>query len=212
MNSVIPTTFDEDDNSLYGETEDDDSLHSDDSAILMSNSPASLNQQDKQESNLAVSCSVKPGVTSDSTTTTIKDTPKTTTNTTTTKLRPRSASDSNYRGRREFTLLPESNLKREYDRSPTITPIKKTRVCPCTVKGEQYAHVALNETYPGTVEAMLKLLFDSSFLKNFLERYENFENVQAGIWQHGTREIVGQRRIKSSTSGKCFIFLLSFNR
>lgn len=191
VNSVIPTSFDEDDNnSLYGDTEDEDSLDSDDSAILLSD-PSSL-AQDKKELTIPVA-SVKPALTPDSTT--IKDTP-------TTKLRPRSVSDSNYRGRRELAIQPESSLKREITFPSTITPIKKTRVCPCTVQGEQYSRIAINETFPGNVEAMFKLLFDSSFVKGFLERYENFENVQTSVWQHGAREVVAQRRIKSTTSGK----------
>ncbi|KAI8075517.1 hypothetical protein BDF21DRAFT_343506 [Thamnidium elegans] len=191
VNSVIPTSFDDDDdnNSLYGDTEDEDSLNSDDSAILLSD-PSSLTQ-DKKELTIPIA-SVKPALTPDSTT--IKDTP--------TKLRPRSVSDSNYRGRRELAIQPESSLKREITYPSTITPIKKTRVCPCTVQGEQYSRIAINETFPGTVEAMFKLLFDSSFVKGFLERYENFENVQTSVWQHGAREIVGQRRIKSTTSEK----------
>ncbi|GAA5794882.1 hypothetical protein HPULCUR_000230 [Helicostylum pulchrum] len=190
VSSVIPTSFDEDDNnSLYGDTEDEDSLNSDDSAILLSD-PSSLTQV-KKELTVPVA-SVKPALTPDSTT--IKDTP-------TTKLRPRSVSDSNYRGRRELAIQPESSLKREITFPSDITPIKKTRVCPCTVRGEQYSRIAINETFPGTVEAMFRLLFDSSFVKGFLERYENFENVQTSVWQHGAREVVAQRRIKSTTSG-----------
>lgn len=92
--------------------------------------------------------------------------------------RPRSASDT-YTGRerRTVTIEPklESGPKREVRQDDALTPIKKTRVCPCTVKGEQYFHVALNETYKGTVEAVFKLLFDSEFIKGFLEKYENFE-------------------------------------
>lgn len=190
VNSVIPTSFDEEDdnNSLYGDTEDEDSLNSDDSAILLSNA---FNKN--KELTIPVA-SVKPALTPDSTV--IKDTP-------TTRLRPRSVSDSNYRGRREVAIQPESSLKREI-MYPSITPIKKTRVCPCTVQGEQYSRIAINETFPGTVEAIFKLLFDSSFTKGFLERYENFENVKTSVWQHGAREIVGQRRIKSTTSGKSY--------
>lgn len=124
--------------------------------------------------------------------------------------RPRAASDS-YRERRNIAAMEpirndatnykrENLLKREIQ---PITSIKKTRVCPCTVKREQYTHIALNETYPGTVEAMFKLLYDSDFFKGFLERYENFEDVQLGEWKQGTREVIGKRRIKSSsTMGK----------
>jgi hypothetical protein len=82
--------------------------------------------------------------------------------------------------------------------------LKKPRVCPCVLKGEQHHHVALNETYNGTVDAMSKLLFHSSFYKSFLEKYESFEDVQLGTWKHGGREVTGKRKIKSSTSGKTY--------
>ncbi|KAL9558530.1 hypothetical protein MBANPS3_000866 [Mucor bainieri] len=126
------------------------------------------------------------------------------TNTLKQQSRPRSASDT-YTGRerRTVTIEPkvESGPKREIRPDDALTPIKKTRVCPCTVKGEQYFHIALNETYRGTVEAVFKLLFDSEFIKGFLEKYENFEDVQLGQWKHGSREVTGKRKIKSSTMG-----------
>ncbi|CEP08384.1 hypothetical protein [Parasitella parasitica] len=118
--------------------------------------------------------------------------------------RPRSASDS-YTNRNHSNMLivpkAESGTKREARQQEALTPIKKTRVCPCTVKGEQYFHIALNETYEGSVEAVFKLLFDSKFVKGFLEKYENFEDVQLGNWKHGIREVTGKRKIKSSTTG-----------
>ncbi|GAN03068.1 hypothetical protein MAM1_0033d02519 [Mucor ambiguus] len=126
------------------------------------------------------------------------------TNTLKQQSRPRSASDT-YTGRerRNVTIEPklESGPRREIRQDDALTPIKKTRVCPCTVKGEQYFHIALNETYKGTVEAVFKLLFDSEFIKGFLEKYENFEDVQLGHWKHGIREVTGKRKIKSSTMG-----------
>ncbi|KAK4515523.1 carboxy methyl transferase for protein phosphatase 2A [Mucor velutinosus] len=126
------------------------------------------------------------------------------TNTLKQQSRPRSASDT-YTGRerRNVTIEPklESGPKREIRQDDALTPIKKTRVCPCTVKGEQYFHIALNETYKGTVEAVFKLLFDSEFIKDFLEKYENFEDVQLGHWKHGVREVTGKRKIKSATMG-----------
>lgn len=100
------------------------------------------------------------------------------TNTLKQQSRPRSASDTyTGRDRRILSFEPkvEAGPKHEIRQEEALTPIKKTRVCPCTVKGEQYFHVALNETYKGTVEAIFKLLFDSEFVKGFLEKYENFE-------------------------------------
>ncbi|CAO0802577.1 unnamed protein product [Mucor circinelloides] len=126
------------------------------------------------------------------------------TNTLKQQSRPRSASDT-YTGRerRNISIEPkmESGPKREVHQGDALTSIKRTRVCPCTVKGEQYFHIALNETYKGTVEAVFKLLFDSEFIKGFLEKYENFEDVQLGHWKHGIREVTGKRKIKSSTMG-----------
>ncbi|KAI8640186.1 hypothetical protein BD408DRAFT_420268 [Parasitella parasitica] len=118
--------------------------------------------------------------------------------------RPRSASDSyTSQNKSNVSIVPktESGTKREVRQQEVLTPIKKTRVCPCTVKGEQYFHIALNETYKGTVEAVFKLLFNSKFVKGFLEKYENFEDVQLGTWKHGIREVTGKRKIKSSTMG-----------
>ncbi|KAI7902009.1 GRAM domain-containing protein [Cokeromyces recurvatus] len=68
-----------------------------------------------------------------------------------------------------------TSLKRDYDQEHS-TGIKRTKACPCSIHNKHYFHVALNETYSGTVDAMFRLLFDSDFFKNFLERYENFES------------------------------------
>jgi hypothetical protein len=94
--------------------------------------------------------------------------------------RPRATSDVyTTRERRNLSFSPIielSSSKREIKQpNPYVTPIKKTRVCPCTVHGQHYFHVALNETYTGSVEAMFELLFNSDFLRGFFERYENFE-------------------------------------
>ncbi|OAQ30543.1 hypothetical protein K457DRAFT_433022 [Linnemannia elongata AG-77] len=40
--------------------------------------------------------------------------------------------------------------------------------CKCSKDGRHYANSFLSETYPGTVESMWKLLFDSNFSKSFL--------------------------------------------
>ncbi|GJJ77022.1 hypothetical protein EMPS_09381 [Entomortierella parvispora] len=40
--------------------------------------------------------------------------------------------------------------------------------CKCSKDGRHYANTFMTETYPGTVEAMWKLLFDSNFSKDFL--------------------------------------------
>ncbi|KAF9083309.1 hypothetical protein BGX23_011584 [Mortierella sp. AD031] len=46
------------------------------------------------------------------------------------------------------------------NRSPTT--------CKCSKDGRHYANSFMSETYPGTVESMWKLLFDSNFSKRFL--------------------------------------------
>lgn len=84
--------------------------------------------------------------------------------------RPRSISD---------TVDPHAyNLSKltKYDVQPSVYE-KIPKVCPCTINGEHYTHVALNDTFTGTVESMTKILFNSSFMKIFLERYENFEGI-----------------------------------
>ncbi|CAO3567611.1 unnamed protein product [Mortierella alpina] len=50
--------------------------------------------------------------------------------------------------------------------SPPSSRAKTT--CQCSKDGRHYANVYLSETYPGSVEAVWKLLFDSQFAKGFL--------------------------------------------
>ncbi|KAI9487240.1 MAG: hypothetical protein EXX96DRAFT_552337 [Benjaminiella poitrasii] len=126
--------------------------------------------------------------------------------------RPRAVSDS-YTRRDDASMEP--NVRSSYNTKHEIgddvqpaTVLKKTRVCPCTIHGQQYFHVALNETYSGTVEAIFELLFNSEFYKNFLEQYENFEDLQLGEWKHGNRQVTGKRIIKSSTKGTKIIKIL----
>ncbi|KAI8973698.1 hypothetical protein BDF20DRAFT_667193 [Mycotypha africana] len=142
--------------------------------------------------------------------------------------RPRAASDSNTTpadtsvltkprtttngtSRLNLTASPAlamNNTLSQGKKPMKVVPLKKSRVCPCTINNEQYHHVALNEIYTGTVEAMFKLLCDSDFLRNFLERYEAFEDVQDGEWRHGRREVTGKRRVKSATSGTKIVKVL----
>jgi hypothetical protein len=95
-----------------------------------------------------------------------------------TQRRPRAVSDS---FREHYAVEPKVELgsKRETRSQQKdqqyIVPIKKTRVCPCTIKGEQYPTIALNETYNGNTEDMFTLLFDSDLIKAFLEKFENYK-------------------------------------
>lgn len=208
--SVLPTTP----YGAYDGESDEDSIPSVDSAIHLSSPPLLLTtEEDDPDKHLQEPVNALPNKSSISTTAStshstlakgvyVSDTLSEFNNRT--NNRPRAVSDS-CKERRTFNeTKSDSDSKREILRhdSGAVTPIKKTRVCPCTVKGEQYLHIALNETYNGSVEAMFKLLFDSDFIKKFLERYENFEDVQVGGWKHGAREVIGKRRIKSSTMGK----------
>ncbi|KAG0031974.1 hypothetical protein BGZ82_006729 [Podila clonocystis] len=45
---------------------------------------------------------------------------------------------------------------------------RKPSSCKCSKDGRHYANQFMNETYPGTIEGMWKLLFDSDFNKAFL--------------------------------------------
>ncbi|KAF1798544.1 hypothetical protein FB192DRAFT_1288509 [Mucor lusitanicus] len=198
---IRSNSYDEDDDDE--ETDDEGSVPSMDSAIVLHTPPLLITEHDAalhHEDLASDPVTTKPSPVS---TTTMNKSFYT--NALKQQSRPRSASDT-YTGRerRTVTIEPklESGPKREVRQDDALTPIKKTRVCPCTVKGEQYFHVALNETYKGTVEAVFKLLFDSEFIKGFLEKYENFEDVQLGHWKHGIREVTGKRKIKSSTMGK----------
>ncbi|KAI8331116.1 GRAM domain-containing protein [Blakeslea trispora] len=119
------------------------------------------------------------------------------------QTRPRSVSDSLTQSGYHLLAAPsiESilNSKRE-TQQPKPTFSKKARICPCSIRGQQYFHVALDQTYKGDVERMFKLLFDSQFMKSFLETYEQFEDVQIGSWKRNEREVTGRRRIKSSNT------------
>lgn len=220
-NSVIPSSscFD-DTNSLYEEGEtDEESIPDMDSAVLLSPPLLITTEEDTQHHHGLIESAAKPNNSSTSTAAATNNNTSPSNKITllptdssaylkespllSTLNRPRAVSDS-YRERRTAVIpnkTDTSSLKRE-TLLQSITPIKRTRVCPCTVKGEQYTHIALNETYTGTVESLFKLLYDSDFFKGFLERYENFEEVQLGTWKHGAREVIGKRRIKSSTMGK----------
>lgn len=226
--SVLPsaaTTAYDHDALLYDNESDGDSIPSNDSAIHLNSPPLLLDDSHDEHLLLEpVNNTILPSKTTSSSSTTQPGTTHSTLakgvyvadtlsdfngRTSNNSNRPRAVSDSYKEQRRAVAVAMSSEPKYEFDSKReiphqsdgTVTPIKKTRVCPCTVKGEQYLHIALNETYTGSVEGMFKLLFDSNFIKKFLERYENFEDVQVGSWNHGAREVIGKRKIKSSTMG-----------
>ncbi|KAG0284156.1 hypothetical protein BGZ96_011470 [Linnemannia gamsii] len=60
--------------------------------------------------------------------------------------------------------------------------------CNCSKDGRHYANSFMSETYPGTIESMWKLLFDSNFSKSFLTNEAmKGADVQEEAW-NGTSE------------------------
>ncbi|RCH86439.1 hypothetical protein CU098_007504, partial [Rhizopus stolonifer] len=114
------------------------------------------------------------------------------------RTRPRSVSDSVTRDHQNaptiesFFNMKETTVQKEEPEK------KKRQGCPCHVDHD--AHVALDQTYDGTVESMFKRLFDSRLIKDFLERYEHYEDIELSPWKHGHRQIMGKKRIKSSNT------------
>ncbi|KAG0244029.1 hypothetical protein BGW41_000457 [Actinomortierella wolfii] len=71
-------------------------------------------------------------------------------------------------------LMPPNThpgAKKHPSKSASVTQkpaVREATTCACSKDGKHYAGTYMNETYPGTVEAMWKLLFDSDFNKSFL--------------------------------------------
>ncbi|KAG0057640.1 hypothetical protein BGZ83_007013 [Gryganskiella cystojenkinii] len=60
----------------------------------------------------------------------------------------------------------------------------RATTCKCSKDGRHYANTFMTETYPGSVEAMWKLLFDSNFAKEFLtSEAMKGADVQEDSWQ-----------------------------
>ncbi|KAG0378026.1 hypothetical protein BGX24_004940 [Mortierella sp. AD032] len=56
--------------------------------------------------------------------------------------------------------------------------------CKCSKDGRHYANSFMSETYPGTIESMWKLLFDSNFSKGFLTNEAmKGADVQEEVWK-----------------------------
>ncbi|KAG0236960.1 hypothetical protein BGW42_002173 [Actinomortierella wolfii] len=71
-------------------------------------------------------------------------------------------------------LMPPNThpgAKKHPSKSASVTQkpaVREATTCACSKDGKHYSGTYMNETYPGTVEAMWKLLFDSDFNKSFL--------------------------------------------
>ncbi|KAI8342877.1 hypothetical protein EDC96DRAFT_449583 [Choanephora cucurbitarum] len=113
--------------------------------------------------------------------------------------RPRSISDSFAQSGRELLAAPsiESILRSKREKRVPEPEISTNKgICPCAIRKQQYFHVALDQSYQSSVSEMFELLFDSQFMKGFLEKYEQFEDVQLGAWKRNQREVIAKRRIK----------------
>ncbi|CEI98853.1 hypothetical protein RMCBS344292_12951 [Rhizopus microsporus] len=211
--SSIPGTYArslEDDKQYFNSSASFSSGHSNDSAI-MTNSPPVLLTDEPVSKETVISRPVlvahenKPAA---ATLLTVENTPVISSN------RPRSISDS-YKDKvipspiivpsRPNHNSPEKNSAKT---EPVEYTANKTVICPCMKSNKQYTHVALDRTYHGTVEAMDKLLFETDFIKSFLERCENFGDVELGVWQNNSRSIKGKRRIKTSAMSTRVINIL----
>ncbi|KAF9961391.1 hypothetical protein BGZ72_003873 [Mortierella alpina] len=68
------------------------------------------------------------------------------------------------------------DANRSLDRSPTT--------CKCSTDGRHYTNTFMTETYPGSVQSMWELLFDSDFSKGFLTNEAmKGADVQEEAWQ-----------------------------
>ncbi|ORE07891.1 hypothetical protein BCV72DRAFT_101004 [Rhizopus microsporus var. microsporus] len=211
--SSIPGTYArslENDKQYFNSSASFSSGHSNDSAI-MTNSPPVLLTDEPVSKETVISRPVlvahenKPAA---ATLLTVENTPVISNN------RPRSISDS-YKDKvipSPIIVPPRPNGSSPEKNTAKAEPIEYTAnkavICPCMKSNKQYTHVALDRTYHGTVEAMDKLLFETDFIKSFLERCENFGDVELGVWQNNSRSIKGKRRIKTSAMSTRVINIL----
>ncbi|KAG0192226.1 hypothetical protein DFQ28_009800 [Apophysomyces sp. BC1034] len=102
----------------------------------------------------------------------------------------------------------EQSASQPKEAEPRIIPVNRTKSCPCTASGEHYSNIALDETYPGTVESMYKILFTSDFMKGFLKEVQQSrgmiidtdDDVDLSRYRHGVREC-SYRRPMAGTNG-----------
>ncbi|KAH8554150.1 GRAM domain-containing protein [Umbelopsis sp. PMI_123] len=58
--------------------------------------------------------------------------------------------------------------------------------CQCQHSGSHYTNVALDAVFPGSIETLYNLLFNSSFISNFLVEGEKSQDVNIGNWSKHT--------------------------
>ncbi|KAI9288884.1 hypothetical protein BC943DRAFT_315496 [Umbelopsis sp. AD052] len=78
-------------------------------------------------------------------------------------------------------------------KSPVTLP--KTE-CQCQHSGSHYPNVALDAVFPGSIEALYNLLFNSSFISNFLVEGEKSQDVNIGNW---TKDADKKETVRKST-------------
>ncbi|KAM3583364.1 hypothetical protein VKS41_004277 [Umbelopsis sp. WA50703] len=61
--------------------------------------------------------------------------------------------------------------------SVILTPVLPKTECQCTPSGGHYPHVALDTTFAGSIEALYNLLFNSSFIADFLRDGEKSQGT-----------------------------------
>ncbi|CAO3691518.1 unnamed protein product [Rhizopus microsporus] len=200
----------EDDKQYFNSSASFSSGHSNDSAIMTNSPPVLLTDEPVSKETIIsrpvlVAHENKPAAT---TLLTVENTPVISNN------RPRSISDS-YKDKvipSPIIVPPRPSNNSPEKNSAKVEPVEytanKTVICPCMKSNKQYTHVALDRTYHGTVEAMDKLLFETDFIKSFLERCENFGDVELGVWKNNSRSIKGKRRIKTSAMSTRVINIL----
>ncbi|KAG0360220.1 hypothetical protein BG005_011200 [Podila minutissima] len=93
---------------------------------------------------------------------------------------------SGTRSRAGTGSLPTSRTN-GFDHEPTSSASNHApTTCKCSKDGRHYANSFMSETYPGTVQAMWELLFDSEFSKKFLTNEAmKGADVQEEPWKKG---------------------------
>ncbi|KAI9023567.1 hypothetical protein CLU79DRAFT_887043 [Phycomyces nitens] len=72
----------------------------------------------------------------------------------------------------------------EVEEKPANGPQLETE-CECGKNGEHYPTTVLDQIYPGSIETIYNLLYNSTFLKQFLVDVEKNTDVTIGAWSKG---------------------------
>ncbi|KAG0346491.1 hypothetical protein BG004_001615 [Podila humilis] len=85
-----------------------------------------------------------------------------------TVARARAATESLSPRQADIVTKAANNIVNSASTSGGAHAVRKPTTCKCSKDGRHYTNVYMNETYPGTLESIWKLLFDSDFSKQFL--------------------------------------------